>query len=266
MLSVSNGVMMKHRHWVPFIVAMGLLVAVVSLQRQQLKELANKTPSAQEIIRQDAINAANLALAQKLPTFGFDHLVANWFFLQFLQYFGDTPSRQQIGYDLSPDYFRIVLSNDPFYRMFYIFMSGSVSGFAAKPEISIELLNQGLEQMTPTFPSDSFYLWRYKGVDQLLFLGDGVAAQQSFQTAADWARESSHPDAPIMAESSQQTANFLLTNPDSRSAQINAWMSVLANAFDDGTRQRAVERIEALGGRIIPNPNGTFTVQFPEED
>lgn len=245
---------------------MGLGIAMVAIQGRQLNELQSRTFSEQELLRQDSVRARTLVITQQIPAVGFDNLVANWFFLRFLQYFGDTPSRQQIGYDLSPDYFRIVLSNDPFYRMFYIFMSGSVSGFAAKPEISIELLNQGLEQMTPTFPSDSFYLWRYKGVDQLLFLGDGVAAQQSFQTAADWARQSSHPDAPIIAESSQQTANFLLTNPDSRSAQINAWMSVLANAFDDGTRQRAVERIEALGGRIIPNPNGTFTVQFPEED
>jgi len=245
---------------------MGLGIAMVAIQGRQLNELQSRTFSEQELLRRDSVRARTLVITQQIPAVGFDNLVANWFFLRFLQYFGDTPSRQQIGYDLSPDYFRIVLSNDPFYRMFYIFMSGSVSGFAAKPEISIELLNQGLEQMTPTFPSDSFYLWRYKGVDQLLFLGDGVAAQQSFQTAADWARQSSHPDAPIIAESSQQTANFLLTNPDSRSAQINAWMSVLANAFDDGTRQRAVERIEALGGRIIPNPNGTFTVQFPEED
>ena len=258
---------MKHRHWFSLIIVITcLLAAVVGLQRQQLRKLSAQTPSIQEMERQDVITAASLAMAQKLPTLGFDNLVANWFFLRFLQYFGDSSIREQIGYALSPEYFRVILPNDPYYRMFYIFMSGSVSNFAGKPEISIEMLSQGLAQMTPTFPSDSFYLWRYKGVDQLLFLGDGVAAQQSFQTSADWARQSSHPHAPIIAESSQQTANFLLTNPDSRSAQINAWMSVLANAFDDGTRQRAVERIEALGGRIIPNPNGTFTVQFPEED
>jgi hypothetical protein len=145
-------------------------------------------------------------------------------------------------------------------------MSGSVSNFAAQPEASVEMFSQGLAQMTPTFPKDSFYLWRYKGVDQLLFLGDGVAAQRSFQTSADWARQSSHPDAALIAESSQQTADFLANNPDSRLAQINAWLSVLGNAFDDTTRQRTIERIEALGGRIIPNADGGFSVQLPDKD
>jgi hypothetical protein len=41
---------------------------------------------------------------------------------------------------------------------------------------------------------------------------------------------------------------------------------VLGNAFDDTTRQRTIERIEALGGRIIPNADGGFSVQLPDED
>ena len=243
-----------------------LVAAIVAMQGRQLNELQNKTFSEQELLRQDVARAGTLAIAQQFPTFGFDNLIANWFFLQFLQYFGDTPSRQQLGYALSPEYFRVILPNDPFYRTFYIFMSGSVSNFAAQPEASVEMFSQGLAQMTPTFPKDSFYLWRYKGVDQLLFLGDGVAAQRSFQTSADWARQSSHPDAALIAESSQQTADFLANNPDSRLAQINAWLSVLSNAFDDTTRQRTIERIEALGGRIIPNADGGFSVQLPDED
>jgi hypothetical protein len=247
-------------------ICIGLVVAIGAMQERRLNDLQNQTVSDQDLLHQNAITAANLALAQRIPTFGFDNLIANWFFLQFLQYFGDTPSRQKIGYSLSPEYFRVILSNDPYYRTYYIFMSGSVSNFAAQPEASIEMLKQGLEQMTPTFPNDSFYLWRYKGVDQLLFLGDGVAAQQSFQSASDWARQSSHPDAALIAKSSQQTANFLANNPNSRLAQINAWLSVLGNAFDDATRQRTIERIEALGGRIIPNADGSFSVQLPDED
>jgi len=244
----------------------GLVATIIAMQGRQLNELQNRTFSEQELLQQDVARAGILAIAQQFPTFGFDNLVANWFFLQFLQYFGDMSARQQVGYALSPEYFRVILPNDPFYRTFYIFMSGSVSNFAAQPEASIELLSQGLEQMTPTFPTDSFYLWRYKGVDQLLFLGDGIAAQKSFQTAADWAKQSSHPDAAFTAENSQQTADFLRSNPDSRTAQINAWLSVLGNAFDDATRQRAIGRIEALGGRIIPNADGSFSLQLPDED
>jgi hypothetical protein len=245
---------------------LGLLLSLIAMQQQRLTALQERSLSTQEVRRQKEVIATNLALSQKLPTFGFDNLVADWFFLRFLQYLGDTEARKQTDYSLSPDFFRIIISRDPYYRMFYFFMSVSTSTLAAQPEVSVDLMAQGLTHLSPTMPADSFYIWRYKGTDELLFLGDGVAAQRSFQTSADWARQSSHPDAAIIGENSQATAIFLANNPDSRFAQIDSWFSVLANAFDDATRQRAIERIEALGGRILPNEDGSFSIQLPPED
>lgn len=247
-------------------ISVALFFCVVVMQRQRLDPRENQSSQIHDLNRQEEIISTNLALGQQLPSLGFDNFIANWFFLQFLQYFGDTPAREVNGYSLSPEFFKIIIPNDPYFRLFYIFMSGSTSNFAGQPEVSIELLSEGLQHMTPTVPDDSFYLWRYKAVDQLLFLGDGEAAQQSFQTAADWARQSSHADAPFIAENSQRTADFLANNPDSRFAQINSWFTVLANAFDDATRQRAIERIEALGGQVVPNERGGFSIQLPTED
>lgn len=244
----------------------GLVVCIIFMQQRRLNLLQDQAISTEDLARQDQMTGLNLSVAQRLPTFGFNNLVADWFFLQFLQYFGDGDVREELGYGLSPEFFRVIIPNDPYYRLFYIFMSGSTSNFAGQPEVSIELLSEGLQHMTPTVPDDSFYLWRYKAVDQLLFLGDGEAAQQSFQTAADWALQSSHADAPFIAENSQRTANFLATNPDSRFAQINSWFTILANAFDDETRQRAIERIEALGGQVVPNERGGFSIQLPTDD
>jgi hypothetical protein len=248
------------------VVFIGLLLGLVTLQRQRLATLQTDTTTSASFEQQDRATASALSLAQKMPTFGFNNLVANWTFLQFLQYFGDSEVRAQAGYDLSPEFFRVIIPKDPFYRYFYLFLSGSSSNYAGQPEHTIEIINQGLERLTPTLPPDSFYIWRYRGVDELLYLGDGKAAQKSFQTAAEWARQSPHPDAPFMADNSQRTADFLANNPLSKQAQVNAWASVLANAFDDATRQKAIDRIEALGGQVTISETGGISLQFPEDD
>lgn len=268
LLSLSTPQYPLHRakHLLLWVAPVVLLVGLLPLQRQRLATLQDRDTTDQSLEQQDQAIAATLALAQKTPTFGFDNLVADWFFLRFLQYFGDDETRAKTGYSLSPEFFKVIIPNDPYYRMFYLFLSGSTSSFAGQPEQSVALTAQGLEQLSPTLPEDGFYIWRYRGVDELLYLGDGEAAQRSYQAAADWARQSSHPDAPYITENSQRTAEFLAQNPSSKQAQVNAWASVLANAFDDATRQRAIERIESLGGSVFISEAGEISIRFPPDD
>lgn len=248
------------------VLPIALLLALVPLQQQRLANLQDNSVTDQSLEQQDQATAATLALAQKMLTFGFDNLVADWFFLRFLQYFGDDEARAITGYKLSPEFFRVIIPNDPYFRLYYVFLSGSTSNFAAMPDDSVAIITQGLERFTPEFPNDGFYVWRYRGVDELLYLGDGEAAQKSYQASADWARQSSHPDAPFIAENSQRTADFLAKNPLSKQAQVNAWASVLANAFDDATRQKAIDRIEALGGSVLVSETGEMRLLFPPDD
>ncbi|MGD1920612.1 MAG: hypothetical protein ACFCAD_18055 [Pleurocapsa sp.] len=59
-------------------------------------------------------------------------------------------------------------------------------------------------------------------------------------------------------------SKFLADNPDSVEAQIGSWFQLLTNAKDDVTRQRAIDNIERLGGKIKFTPNGV-SVTVPEE-
>ncbi|MGB7250575.1 MAG: hypothetical protein WBC73_16685 [Phormidesmis sp.] len=104
--------------------------------------------------------------------------------------------------------------------------------------------------MNPDIMPNSFYVWRYKGVDELLFLGDSQSAQDSFEKAADWASRSDAPESELVEKASRQTADFLAADPESRYAQIAAWRSVLSNAVNEAIRDQAVERIQQLGGSI----------------
>jgi type IV secretory pathway TrbF-like protein len=262
----------SHHSWISrlttVLIALGCIVLIGSLQWPQLRQLQTKSQTAPvETIRQDAeAEKLRLDFLQKVPSFGFDNLLANWTFLRFLQYFGDQAARQKTDYSLSPDYFEVILGRDPYFIQTYPFLSTSASIYAGLPERSTALIQTSLQSLKPNVPPGSYVAWRQLAIDQLLFTGDAEAARQSFLNAAEWADQSTDPDSQAVAQFSRQTANFLATNPDSKTAQVSAWIMVLSNAPDDRTRQTAVQRIEALGGKIIEQPDGTFQVQGPPED
>jgi len=206
-----------------------------------------------------------LQTLKTLPAFGFDALIADWTLLNFFDYFGDDALRNQTGYGLSPEYFKVILDRNPYFWEAYFFLSASTSLYAAKPEETIAILNDRLPLLTPTLPPQSYLLWRYKATDELLFLGDSTAAKASYQTGEQWAKANGSPEALSAAQSYQQSIEFLNQDSDSLSAQISAWGSILSNAFDDKTQQLAIDRIRGLGGDVILGENGGYSITLPPE-
>jgi len=246
----------------------GCFGAIALLQFPQLQQLKTRGEDLSiEAIRRDlAAEQVQLDLLERTPSFGFRNLIANWSFLQFLQYFGDAEVRSRTDYRLSPEYFEVVVKKDPYFFLSYIFLSHSVSIYAGMPEETVALIDEGLTHMTPKVPLESPYIWRQKGVEELLFLGNPETAQESFSTAAEWALQSNLPNGERLAEASQQTAAFLERNPDSKTAQFISWSTVLQTAPDDLTRELAASEIEKLGGQVLENPDGSFQVIAPPED
>ncbi|MEY3223444.1 MAG: hypothetical protein RLZZ203_2300, partial [Cyanobacteriota bacterium] len=175
-------------------------------------------------------------------------------------------ARDKTGYSLSPEYFEVILGRDPRFLAAYLGLSVSSSLYAGMPEKSIALMEKGLKSLSPQLPQKSYFIWRYKGTDELLFLGNAKAAQISFLKASEWANTYNDEESKHVAFLSQKTAEFLSRNPDSKSARVATWMTVLNNKVDEKTRKRAIREIEALGGQVITNPNGTNTIKLPEKD
>ena len=235
------------------------LVAVVQFESLQQFKLNSNSPA-----QSYSLSDARLTALKKIPTMGFSNIVANWAFIQFLQYFGDDEARKQTGYDSSSKYLSTAIHHDPYFRNFYVFLSGSSTIFAGNPEETIRVMSEGLDRLYTHRAPDSYYIWRYKGTDELLFLNDSEAAQKSFEMAADWALESNNEEATVVAQVSQQTAQFLAENPDSHLAQINAWGSILSTALDRQTQERAIERIRALGGDVVVTENGQIQIEYSQ--
>lgn len=203
---------------------------------------------------------ARLKLIRQLPSrgFGFNNLIANFAFLQFLQYFGDDVARNnfQTGYGLSPLYFANIIDRDPRFATSYIYMSASVSMFAGVPSKAIAIYSQGLKSLNPDQQPSAYTVWRYKATDQLLFLGDAKGARESYLKAAEWADKASSSgkklveDPKISAESSRQSAQWLDENRDLTKAQIGAWSLVLQNATDKKTVEIIAQELDKLGMKI----------------
>ncbi len=234
---------------------------------QLQKLLISKQSASLEILNKD-IKSENLRLnfLKKMPSFGYDNFIADWVYLNFLQYFGDDEVRDKTGYSLSPEYFEVILERDPRFLKAYLSLSMSTSMYAAMPERAIALTDKGLKSLSPWIPERSYYVWRYKGIDELLFLGNAQAAQQSFATASNWASNFSDTESQLIATNSQKTAEFLKQNPNSKYAQISSWAMVFNNQVDEKTRKRAIREIEALGGKVITTAEGAQKIIFPPKD
>lgn len=249
-------------------VALLSIMAVGVLQVPQLNRLKNKPKtSSLEALRQEVnLEQLHLDLLQKTPSFGYDNLLADWMFLNFLQYFGDDEARAVTGYSLSPKYFEIIVNRDPRFLGAYLGLSTSISLYAGMPEKSVALMEKGLKPMSPQSPPKSYYVWRYKGIDELLFLGNAQAARQSFEKAAEWASNYSDEESKHIAALSRKTAQFLSRNPKSKFAQVNTWAMVLTNTTDTHARKIAISRIESLGGKVIVTPEGVVKIRLPSKD
>lgn len=247
-------------------IALGCAVGVGALQQPRLNDLReqNVAPSREELLQEQQNTQFRLDVLKQIPTFGFDRVIADWSFLQFLQYFGDTPAREQTGYGLSPDYFDVILKHDPYFREAYLFLSASTTLYAGRPERTIELFERELPLLSPQTPDKAYFIWRYKAIDELLFLGDPNAAQQSFAMAAEWASQYDDPQSQAIARSSRQTADFLESNPNSLAAQVSAWSMVYYNAFDENTQQLAIRRLEALGVNVSIGDEGNLKITLPD--
>jgi hypothetical protein len=242
-----------------------LVVSLINIQQGKLNILKADTRSLslETLQRETKIKSSSLAVWKQMPAFGFKNLIADFTFINYLQYFGDQEAREIDGYGIGLDYFDVIVQKDPKFYYSYFFLSSVGSMYVAQPEKSIALMNQGFQKITPQAPQNSYYLWRMKGVDELLFLNNSQAAQQSLQKSADWARIVGDEEGLRVAAISQKTADTLAQNPNSKEAQFGGWSLVLNNAVDLKAKRIAVHKLRELGGKVYLDENGQIKIDKP---
>ncbi len=248
-------------------ICLGLTLCSVGLVKLQRKQLEQKL-SAKNIntyLEQEQYQKTTLELQANMPAFGFNNLIADWNYLQFIQYFGDAEAREVTGYSLVTDYFEVAVDKDPHFTQSFLAFSAANSLFAGQPKKTVELINQVLESASPDLPGYPFLLWTYKATDEILFLGNLGAAKNSYEMAAEWASMRNDDLGKEMASRYLATAKFLASNPDSTDAQIGAWVNVLSQAQDVKTQQHAIKQLEKLGVEITFDSDGRLEIKPPKQ-
>ena len=249
-------------------IALMAMAGVVVLQLSQhpfaSKEAESGTTAQQaaSFHQVDEQEALRLKLLKRFPTFGFDNLMADWVFLKFLQYFGDDKARSVTGYELSQEYFDWLTRRDPRWGDIYPFLSTAISFYQAKPEVAVELMDRGTDALSPQINPKAWQVWRLKGLDQLLLLGDIPGAMRSHEMAAEWVEGT--PDAAA-ASLLRQTVQFLRLDPDSTLVRFNAWSYIYYSSKDQLVKERAKKEILTLGGQIQQGQNEEVKFFIPPE-
>jgi len=146
------------------------ILAITSLQIKTLSGLKQNTDlvnAREEQKRQQSF----LDVIQRFPSLGFSNIIANWAYLNFIQYFGDNAARNQIGYGLSPNFFQVIVNHDPNFINAYLLLDPATTLFAGEPTMSVKIMTQGLNTLTPKV-KDAYLVWIYKAINELLFLGE----------------------------------------------------------------------------------------------
>lgn len=228
------------------------LFFITNLQSAQIKKISENTLTKETYLKQQENEKIRLSFLKKSLAFGFENLIADWTMLQFIQYFGDSKARDITGYSLSADYLEVITENDPLFSLAYIIISPASSMFAGTPERTVAIMNKGLDKMSAK-TTDAYYVWLYKGVDEILFLGDLQAAKNSYQMSAEWASQAGNK---TIAEAAKSTVKFLSTKPDTKQAQVGIWFMVWNNNKDERIRKIAQAKIESIGGELKIYPDG----------
>lgn len=241
----------------------GIAIAgVISIQSERLRQPSITLETPQQAEQQERVR---LNLLSKMPSFGFDNMVANWTFLNFVQYYGDVPARKATGFSLAPQYFDILTRRDPRFVDSYLFVSGTISHQLGNPNLALQLMKRGTDALTPQVHPKAFSVWRFAGLDQILLLGDLPGASRSFEMGAKWAAESE--EYKQFAPNFQATADFLKTNPAIEPVRFEAWSVVYEDARSLGDQQsveRARRELLKMGGIERKNEQGETVFVMPE--
>ena len=223
------------------------IAGIITIQIPRLRSITATTIATEEARREEAVR---LSLLNRSPSFGFNNMVANWAFLNLVQYDGDTETRKQIGYELAPMYFDTITRADPRFVASYTFLSSIMSYQRGRPEEAIALMTRGTDVLTPQADPRAFLVWRLKGLDQLLLLGDASSAAKSYDQAGDWALQSTEAETRLVGPIFKQTAEFLRTDPKNKTLLLWSWTTIFDQAIvtrDEKTQDRARKKLLEIG-------------------
>lgn len=180
----------------------------------------------------------------KKLTFGFDDLMADVVWLQFIQYFGENTRNKRANrpYDFSYiyRYIDLITTLDPDFSYAYWFGAFAIADEMERPDLAMMLLNRGIRNNP-----DIWWLSYTAGVMELMYNNDFVDAAKYFKTA-----QKINPN----IERVNSIIDVMESKAEKQEKERDIWLQIYQDALkrgDDVTQERAKNKLKALGYRIV---------------
>jgi hypothetical protein len=233
--------------------------AEVRAEGRARPSLASGSPLAPPI----AGDGQGLSLMPPAFTLGYDHLLADYYWLAFVSYAGDSRARQSDKYVLADRYLDIVTRLDPHFIEAYWFCAFCVGADQGRPDLAQKIIDRGI--------AANPFNWSLPfigGFNQFIFAGNELSAARYYRMAARF------PEAPRWLsgqalllergipriykqigiwEKIYNSQNSPLVKEKARDTLTGLWLTVYKNAPDQETRARAAAALRGLQPEIT-NP------------
>jgi tetratricopeptide (TPR) repeat protein len=204
------------------------LIAALQWPRSDLSKRADSVLTAPPVLPK--------AAAIKPFLFGMDNLIADWYWLQYVQYFGDSAAREKTNFDYCDDYLELITALDPKFVKAYAAASYAVAGMQENPDKALKILAKGI-QINPA-AEGSWELYRnYAGV-AFLYKKDLPTAAKYFTKAAD------APGAPVVFRS---FAAAFYNKMNDKERAISLWIQYYREAPTQELKNRTKKKLTDLG-------------------
>lgn len=165
-------------------------------------------------------------------TLGYDQLIADCWWLAFIQYYGDSRARAKDHCRLAYNYLDLITQLDPRFTLPYWFSAFAVGAEAKRPDLAEKIIDRGVRSN-----QDDWYLPFIAGVNLYLFAHDDRAAAKYYRIAARY------PNAPKWLA---REANILEAQMPTLLKQVNTWASIYNSSNDVLVKREAAGRLKEL--------------------
>lgn len=197
-----------------------------------------------------------LAVSKVMPSFGGQNLLADFLWLRFVQYFGDTEVREKTGYGLNFEYLQAITDRNPQFENAYLIANLAVAAKMGRTDLAEQLLLKGIQH-----DPDSYYLWQYRGFLHFMYTGDVKKAAYSFRQNAGLAVAQEGNAKQHWGNYWLLMAKSLETFPPTPWLRRSVWQEIYFDNANKETQAHALKQLKTLG--VILKPDGKLYELYP---
>jgi tetratricopeptide (TPR) repeat protein len=217
------------RAWI-LLAVLAALVVSIQIPRADLAKRSPTVLTAPPVLPRPEI-------AQTL-SFGLRNLLADWYWLQFVQYFGDIAAREKTNYHYSAAYLELITALDPQFIGAYSAASYAVAEAQQNPDRALQLMRQGIARNQGRHVPLMWSLYQRAAGVAFLYKNDYGLAAQYFEAALK------EPGAPRVLQAF--AAAFYRANNDWERA-IPLWIDVYLSSPVPQNRKNAKNQLLKMG-------------------